>query len=191
MYWIWLHKNGWMVWFLYLRKRCRIFLLIDSFSSNSIWSHHMVITVPQVIRRSKTAFLLVDGGNNDNPWDYLIRKIVCLTVMIFIREPTGSSISQLAITTSSITAVVRQIPNQPIRFWVCWCDDEWIYTPFCSQSPMNLIGIVRKMRLLLGLGKSTLIWMELIRQFFFNFQWRKFVKQKVRWLIFIWNSRLL
>jgi hypothetical protein len=37
----------------------------------------------------------------------------------FVRLPTDSAFSSLAVSTGSITAVIRQVPNQPIRFWVC------------------------------------------------------------------------
>ncbi|UJR29021.1 hypothetical protein I4U23_010238 [Adineta vaga] len=70
----------------------------SSFSTQPIWWHYLTITVPKVIRRSKTAFLLIDGGSNkDSP-------------------PTGSSLASLAGLSGSIVATVRQIPNQSIRF---------------------------------------------------------------------------
>ncbi len=37
--------------------------------------------------------------------------------IIFVRLPSDSRFSSLAVSTSSITAEINQIPNQPIRFW--------------------------------------------------------------------------
>ncbi|CAF3924773.1 unnamed protein product, partial [Adineta steineri] len=70
----------------------------DSFSTQPIWWHYVTITVPKVIRRSKTAFLMIDGGSNNNS------------------PPTGDITTELAVISGSITASVRQIPNQNIRF---------------------------------------------------------------------------
>ncbi|CAF4444612.1 unnamed protein product, partial [Adineta steineri] len=39
----------------------------NSFSSRSIWWHYMIITVPKILKRSQTAFLLISGGSNNNP----------------------------------------------------------------------------------------------------------------------------
>ncbi len=36
----------------------------------------------------------------------------------FVRWPTDSMMSPWAVSSGSITAVVRQVPNQPIRFLV-------------------------------------------------------------------------
>jgi hypothetical protein len=49
---------------LYFQKRHIIYIFLDTFSSRSIWWHYVTITVPRVIRRSKTAFLLIDDGSN-------------------------------------------------------------------------------------------------------------------------------
>jgi PhoPQ-activated pathogenicity-related protein len=38
--------------------------------------------------------------------------------------------SPLAVSTSSITAVLRQVPNQPIRFWVGGLMNEFLYRFF-------------------------------------------------------------
>lgn len=110
----------------------------------------------------------------------------------FIRQPTDSTLSPLAVTTGSITAVIRQIPNQPIRFWVCWWMSSCVI--FFCLSRMSLVEIVLKMKLLVGHGKSILIWMVVIQLFFFNYQWLKFdeKKQNDRFIfISFGNSRLL
>ncbi|CAF4365107.1 unnamed protein product, partial [Rotaria sordida] len=39
----------------------------ESFSSQPIWWHYVTITVPRIIRRNKTAFLLINHGNNVDP----------------------------------------------------------------------------------------------------------------------------
>ncbi|CAF2989661.1 unnamed protein product [Rotaria sp. Silwood2] len=39
----------------------------DSFSSHPIWWHYLTITVPRVVRRYKTAFLLIYHGDNTDP----------------------------------------------------------------------------------------------------------------------------
>jgi hypothetical protein len=49
-------------------------LFIDSFSSSSIWWHQLIIIVPRIIRRNTDVFLYTDGGSNDDPYDYLMRK---------------------------------------------------------------------------------------------------------------------
>ncbi|UJR14404.1 hypothetical protein I4U23_001401 [Adineta vaga] len=69
-----------------------------SFSTQSIWWHYMIVTVPKVLRRSETAFLLISGGSNNNP------------------IPTGSWTTALALNTGSVAVELRQIPNQPIEF---------------------------------------------------------------------------
>ncbi|CAF1342356.1 unnamed protein product [Adineta steineri] len=71
----------------------------DSLSSQPIWWHYMAITVPKNIRRYKTAFLLVNNGDNTNP------------------VPTNNPMTDLAISSSSVTATIWQIPNQPFQFW--------------------------------------------------------------------------
>ncbi|CAF1488253.1 unnamed protein product [Adineta ricciae] len=70
----------------------------DSVSTQPIWWHYMAVTVPKNIRRSKTAFLLIYGGDNTDS------------------VPTNNPMTSLATTTDSITATIWQIPNQPFRF---------------------------------------------------------------------------
>ncbi|CAF3879539.1 unnamed protein product [Adineta steineri] len=69
-----------------------------SFSSRSIWWHYMIITVPKILKRSQTAFLLISGGSNNNP------------------IPTESWTTDVALNTGSVAIELRQIPNQPIQF---------------------------------------------------------------------------
>lgn len=45
----------------------KIVLFLASFSSRSIWWHYMVITVPRVHSRPKTAYLLIGGETNLDP----------------------------------------------------------------------------------------------------------------------------
>ncbi len=49
-------------------------LFTDSFSSNSIWWHQLIITYPRVIRRTKVAFLFVDHGSSNDLYVYFMRK---------------------------------------------------------------------------------------------------------------------
>jgi hypothetical protein len=44
-----------------------IFCFSASFSTQSIWWHYMIITVPKTLKRPKNAFLLIGAGNNNNP----------------------------------------------------------------------------------------------------------------------------
>ncbi|CAF1221234.1 unnamed protein product [Rotaria magnacalcarata] len=69
-----------------------------SFSSQPIWWHHMIITVPRVLRRSQIAFLFIDGGDNTDP------------------IPTSSVVTALALSTGSVAVELKQVPNQPMRF---------------------------------------------------------------------------
>ncbi|CAF3173165.1 unnamed protein product [Rotaria socialis] len=71
----------------------------ESFSSQPIWWHYLTITVPRMIRRPKTSFLLISHGDNTDP------------------VPATNPMTNLALSTDSITATINQIPNQPFRFW--------------------------------------------------------------------------
>ena len=44
-----------------------VILFLASFSSQPIWWHHMIITIPKLLRRSKTAFMLIGDGYNSDP----------------------------------------------------------------------------------------------------------------------------
>ena len=44
-------------------KRYEKFILA-SFSSQPVWWHYMVVTVPKVLRRGNRAFMLIGGGDN-------------------------------------------------------------------------------------------------------------------------------
>ncbi|CAF1411980.1 unnamed protein product [Rotaria sordida] len=69
-----------------------------SFSSRPIWWHHLIITVPRVIRR-RMAYLMIDGGSNDD---------ILSTDFLATWIPASAD---------AITVSVRQVPNQPIRIW--------------------------------------------------------------------------
>jgi hypothetical protein len=40
---------------------------LASYSSQPIWWHYMIITVPKVIKRPNVALLLISGGTNNDP----------------------------------------------------------------------------------------------------------------------------
>lgn len=40
---------------------------LASFSSQPIWWHYMIITVPKPLKHPQTAFLLIQGGHNTDP----------------------------------------------------------------------------------------------------------------------------
>jgi hypothetical protein len=44
-----------------------ILSFLASYSSQPIWWHYMVITVPKVLKRPNVAFLSIGGGSNKNP----------------------------------------------------------------------------------------------------------------------------
>ncbi|CAF4941810.1 unnamed protein product [Rotaria sp. Silwood1] len=70
-----------------------------SFSSRSIWWHYMVITVPRIHSRPKTAYMLIGGETNLDP--------------VPIRDSWGEKIS---VKTGTVAVEVKQIPSQPITF---------------------------------------------------------------------------
>ncbi len=45
----------------------QITLFLASFSSQSIWWHYMIITVPKILKRPRNAFMLIAGGQNTDP----------------------------------------------------------------------------------------------------------------------------
>ncbi|CAF0948355.1 unnamed protein product [Rotaria sordida] len=69
-----------------------------SFSSQPIWWHYMIITVPRRLKRSHIAFMFIDTGDNTDP------------------IPNSSYVTMFAVSTGSVAVELRQIPNQPIRF---------------------------------------------------------------------------
>jgi hypothetical protein len=42
-------------------------LCIESYSTQPIWWHYMIITVPKVLKHPNNAFLLIGGGHNSDP----------------------------------------------------------------------------------------------------------------------------
>jgi len=74
--------------------------LTDSDSDKSIWDHWLMICVPQKVQQTDIGFLFIssgsNGGNAPNEMDPLIQQI-CMT-------------------SQTVIADLRQIPNQPIVF---------------------------------------------------------------------------
>ena len=67
----------------------------------TLWTHEVVVVIPQVaLDKTKTAVLLIDGGNNDNAPMYEI----------------DSTVGAIAVARGVIIALVRQVPNQPLYF---------------------------------------------------------------------------
>lgn len=66
-----------------------------------LWTHEVIIVIPKAaLDKTKTAVLLIDGGNNDN------------TPMHEIDATVGA----IAVARGVVIALVRQIPNQPLYF---------------------------------------------------------------------------
>ena len=67
------------------------------------WQHDMVVVIPDTpfSDPERNAILLIDGGSNDGDG---------------VDGQTLDIIRALAIATNSVAAVVKQIPNQPLRF---------------------------------------------------------------------------
>ncbi|MFA6242501.1 MAG: PhoPQ-activated protein PqaA family protein, partial [Candidatus Hydrogenedentales bacterium] len=65
----------------------------------TLWEHYMVITVPDVVSH-ETGILYISSGNSSNA------------------EPTSndSMLVQMALDTQTVTAWLRQVPNQPLTF---------------------------------------------------------------------------
>ncbi|XP_072168404.1 autocrine proliferation repressor protein A-like [Diadema setosum] len=73
-------------------------------SDSAIWWHYLTITIPDNLTYPDKAAVWVTGGSNhDGPPDPLKDQETLLT-------------SLLAVATGSVTAILRQIPNQPIVF---------------------------------------------------------------------------
>ncbi|CAF0930820.1 unnamed protein product [Brachionus calyciflorus] len=77
--------------------------LNESFVNRPIWWHYLSITVPDKIKKQDVALLWIGEGSNQNrlpkPSDY----DVLLT-------------SNFSLSTETITALIQQVPNQPIIF---------------------------------------------------------------------------
>lgn len=95
-----------------------VFLVSASFSSQSVWWHYMIITVPRVLRRSQLAFLFISGGDNTDSSVIFSHFLFWNYRCFWFSVPTSSSVTDLAVSTGSVAVELRQIPNQPIVFKV-------------------------------------------------------------------------
>jgi PhoPQ-activated pathogenicity-related protein len=93
-------------------------LFLKNSSAKGLWRHQLSIVVPRQCQATpkhcgSTAWLYVTGGHN-NPWPAL--------------TPSDSDLRQaanLAVSSNTITAVLKQVPNQPVIF-----KDELPHPPF-------------------------------------------------------------
>ncbi|XP_041349105.1 autocrine proliferation repressor protein A-like [Gigantopelta aegis] len=69
-----------------------------------VWFHYIVIAVPDVIVHRDTAFMYISGGHNE--YEYTPD----------LTDHFVSFISMMAVSTGTVTANLRQIPNQPLYF---------------------------------------------------------------------------
>ncbi len=66
-----------------------------------LWTHEVIMVIPQFgLDDTDTAVLLIDGGDNDNAPANDVEPIV----------------GALAVARGAVTAIVRQVPNQPLFF---------------------------------------------------------------------------
>ncbi|CAF3515250.1 unnamed protein product [Adineta steineri] len=75
----------------------------EKFSSRPIWWHYLCISVPHKLTRPNNAFMLIDGGSNNNGLPKPQDNFVSLT-------------SMFAVSSGSIGVDLQDIPNEPIRF---------------------------------------------------------------------------
>jgi PhoPQ-activated pathogenicity-related protein len=66
-----------------------------------VWWHELYIIVPNNLNKNENGFFYIDGGRNDVPG-----------YKPFYLE----HISNLSTQCNCITAIIKQIPNQPIKF---------------------------------------------------------------------------
>ena len=66
-----------------------------------LWTHEVIVVIPQFgLDDTDTAVLLIDGGDNDNP----------------PMDDISSVVGAVAVARGVVTAIVRQVPNQPLFF---------------------------------------------------------------------------
>jgi len=75
----------------------------ETFSNRPIWWHYLCISVPHKLTRPDAAFMLIDGGSNNNGLPKPEDNFVSLT-------------SMFAVSSGSIGVDLQDIPNEPIRF---------------------------------------------------------------------------
>ena len=92
--------NGFTQYFLNMTSQT---WLNPNLVSQSIWFHYLVITIPDKVDTEDFATLYIGSGHNGDPLPTQKDKEVEITLM-------------LALSTGLITAVLKQIPNQPITF---------------------------------------------------------------------------
>ena len=92
--------NGFTQYFLNMTSQT---WLNPNLVSQSIWFHYLVITFPDKVDTEDFATLYIGSGHNGDPLPTQKDKEVEITLM-------------LALSTGLITAVLKQIPNQPITF---------------------------------------------------------------------------
>lgn len=75
----------------------------DTITPNPVWTHQLLVILPDNVSYNDTAFMFIGGGNNGDPDPTLADGDV-------------KRMARIAQHTGSVTAVIRQIPNEPIVF---------------------------------------------------------------------------
>ena len=65
-----------------------------------LWRHRLILTVPNQLHTSEIAFLYISGGSNDET----------------PQRESSELVRQIALTTGTIVAELRHVPNQPLVF---------------------------------------------------------------------------
>ena len=66
----------------------------------TLWHHRLILTVPDQLHSTDVAFLYISGGSNtENP-----------------QRTSNDLVRQIALTTGTVVAELRQVPNQPLVF---------------------------------------------------------------------------
>lgn len=114
----------------------------ESWCSQSVWWHYQFIVVPDEMEITDKAFMFIGlGGNNQDPNDPGIETELILG---FIQE--------YAVRTGSVSVLMNQIPNQPIRFpgdprdknrsedsLIAYTWINWIRTPAEERNPETMV----------------------------------------------------
>jgi len=93
--------------------------LDDTVTDRSVWTHTVYLIVPKEVKDPAAMFLQVTWGNN-----WIQRKTRSLD------DDFGHDLArtqQFAINTGIVSGVIKQVPNQPIRFRDDTPDDEDFY----------------------------------------------------------------
>ncbi|KAI8796905.1 autocrine proliferation repressor protein A [Biomphalaria glabrata] len=77
--------------------------MTEAETSKPLWWHFVSVIIPNTLNYTETAFLYIDGGDNDN-------KIPSM------KDESIAGMTTLAVSTGAICAVINQIPNQPTVF---------------------------------------------------------------------------